>query len=274
MAVFALPLDSFGAGSAADITVTGTVVDENDEPAIGVSVATVGTGNAVVTDIDGNYSIKAPSDGKLRFSYVGYQTTEVAVNGQTKIDVKLKEESTMLEAVVVVGYGTMKRKEMTSAISHVSAEDLNKVATTDAAMLLQGKVSSLTIDNSNVGDPNQSASMQIRGVSSRSAGLGPLVVVDGVPGCDMNTINPNDIESIDVLKDGAASAIYGTRGSNGVILVSLKKGARDNQVHVTYNGALTVMKIKKELDFLSPDEWRRLKCVSDPSLDFGGNDDW
>lgn len=257
-----------------EITVTGTVVDENDEPAIGVSILVIGSNQGAMTDLDGNYSIKAPANGQLRFTYVGYQPQTVDVNGQKKINVKLKGESTTLNDVVVVGYGTMKRKEMTSAISHVSAKELNSLATTDAAMLLQGKVSSLTIDNSNVGDPNQSASMQIRGVSSRSAGLGPLVVVDGVPGCDMNTINPNDIESIDVLKDGAASAIYGTRGSNGVILVSLKKGARDNNVHVTYNGALTVMDIKKELDFLSADEWRRLKCKDDPSLDFGGNDDW
>ena len=127
----------------------------------------------------------------------------------------------------MVGYGTMKRKEMTSAISHIGAKDLNQISSLDASMLLQGKVSSVSVSNTALADPNNQGSIQIRGVSSRNAGLGPLIVVDGVPGGDMTNINPADIESIDVLKDGAASAIYGTRGSNGVILINLKKGTKD-----------------------------------------------
>ncbi len=254
--------------------ITGTVTDATGEPVIGASVTVPGTKIAAVTDIDGNFTLKVPADAKLHITYVGCKPVELNVAGKDHFEVTLEDDTNVLDEVVVVGYGTMKRKEMTSAISHVSAKDLNVMATTDAAMLLQGKVSSLTIDNSNVGDPNTSASMQIRGVSSRSAALGPLVVVDGVPGADINNINPADIESIDVLKDGAASAIYGTRGSNGVILVSLKKGARDNNMHVTYQGALTVLTPKKELEFLSADEWRRLKCKTDPTLDYGGNDNW
>ena len=163
----------------------------------------------------------------------------------------MKEESTALNEVVVVGYGTMKRKEMTSAISHVGAKDLNQISSLDASMLLQGKVSSVSVSNTALADPNSTGSIQIRGISSRNAGLGPLIVVDGVPGGDMTNINPADIESIDVLKDGAASAIYGTRGSNGVILVNLKKGTRDGEVHTTYSAAVTFNKAKKELDIMN-----------------------
>ena len=148
----------------------------------------------------------------------------------------MEEENAVLEEVIVVGYGTIKRKEMTSAISHIGAKDLNQMPTMDASMLLQGKVSSVSVSNINSADPDQHGSIQIRGVSSRSAGLGPLIVVDGIPGGDLANINPNDIESMDVLKDGAASAIYGTRGSNGVILINLKK----EHVTIKYTSPTTV----------------------------------
>ena len=158
---------------------------------------------------------------------------------------------------------------MTSAISHISAKDLNHISSLDASMLLQGKVSSVSVSNTAVADPNQSGSIQIRGISSRNAGLGPLFVIDGVPEGDMTNINPEDIESIDVLKDGAASAIYGTRGSNGVVLVNLKKGARDGQIHTSYSTSVTFNKAKKELDIMSPEEYRAYRHASNPLLDMG-----
>lgn len=218
--------------------------------------------------------MNVPKNGHLKVSYIGYETQEVAVKNGQLLKIVLKEESTALNEVVVVGYGTMKRKEMTSAISHIGAKDLNQISSLDASMLLQGKVSSVSVSNTALADPNNQGSIQIRGVSSRNAGLGPLIVVDGVPGGDMTNINPADIESIDVLKDGAASAIYGTRGSNGVILINLKKGTKDGQVHTTYSTSVTFNKAKKELDIMNAEEYRAYRTVSNPLSDMGADSDW
>lgn len=254
--------------------VSGSVTDDNGEPAIGATVLVVETGQGTATDVDGKFTVNAPRNGHLRISYIGYEPQEVAVKGRKEIKITLEEATTALDEVVVVGYGTLKRKEMTSAISHVSAKDLNQISSLDASMLLQGKVSSVSVTNTALADPNSGGSIQIRGISSRNAGLGPLIVIDGVPGGDMTNVNPADIESIDVLKDGAASAIYGTRGSNGVILVNLKKGTRDNQVHTTYSFALTLNKAKKELDIMNAEEYRAYRTVANPLSDMGGDTDW
>ena len=141
-------------------------------------------------------------------------------------------------------------------------------------MLIQGKVSGVSVSNTAVADPNNIGSIQIRGVSSRSAGNGPFVVVDGVPGGDLTNINPADIESIDVLKDGAASAIYGTRGSNGVILVNLKKGSKDGNIHTTYSGTVTLNAPKNELDMMTAEQYRAYRTVNNPLDDLGASSDW
>lgn len=206
-------------------SVKGVVVDSNGEPVIQAGVVIDGTQTGVVTDIDGTFEINAPKGATLYISSIGFKSKKVYVSGGD-LRVVLETESTALDEVVVVGYGSMKRKEMTSAISHIGAKDFSSVSSLDASMLIQGKVSGVSVSNTAVADPNNIGSIQIRGVSSRSAGNGPFIVVDGVPGGDLTNINPADIESIDVLKDGAASAIYGTRGSNGVILVNLKREAR------------------------------------------------
>ena len=254
--------------------VSGTVTDEKGEPVIGASVVVVESKQGTITDIDGKFLVNVPKNGHLKVSYIGYETQEVAVKNRQLLKIILKEESTALNEVVVVGYGTMKRKEMTSAISHIGAKDLNQISSLDASMLLQGKVSSVSVSNTALADPNNQGSIQIRGVSSRNAGLGPLIVVDGVPGGDMTNINPADIESIDVLKDGAASAIYGTRGSNGVILINLKKGTKDGQVHTTYSTSVTFNKAKKELDIMNAEEYRAYRTVSNPLSDMGADSDW
>ena len=203
--------------------VKGVIVDKTGFPLPGANVMEKGTSNGTITDLDGNFSLNVSKKGvTLTVSFMGYTPKDVVVKDKT-MNITLEENAKLLDEVVVVGYGTMKRKEMTSAISHVGAKDLNQISSLDASMLLQGKVSSVSVSNTALADPNSTGSIQIRGISSRNAGLGPLIVVDGVPGGDMTNINPADIESIDVLKDGAASAIYGTRGSNGVILVNLKK---------------------------------------------------
>lgn len=256
-------------------SVTGTVTDIAGEPLIGVTVTVPGTATGVSTDIDGKYTIRVDSKGKLRFSYVGYQTVEEAVGGRSVIDIKMKEDSEVLNEVVVIGYGTMDKKELTSAISHIGEKDFLSVSSLDPSMMIQGKVPGVSITNTGAGDPNNQASIQIRGVSSRSAGLGPLIVIDGVPGGNLTNINPNDIASFDILKDGAASAIYGTRGSNGVILVTTKKGSKDGNTHTTYSATLAWDKIIKELDMMNAQDYRDVRLGwGDRGVDLGGNLDW
>lgn len=261
--------------SAQQISVTGTVTDPSGEPLIGVSVIASGGKTGTATDIDGNYTIKVDSKSKLTFSYIGYKTVEEAVNGRTAIDVRMEENSAVLDEVVVIGYGTMDKKELTSAISHVGEKDFLTVSSLDPSMMIQGKVPGVSITNTGAGDPNNQASIQIRGVSSRSAGLGPLIVIDGVPGGNLTNLNPNDIQSFDILKDGAASAIYGTRGSNGVILVTTKKGSKDGAVHTSYSAQLSWDKLKNELDMMDADDYRQVRLGwGDTGVDLGGNENW
>lgn len=253
--------------------VKGVVVDTNGEPVIQAGILIEGTSVGVVTDLNGKFEINAAKGSTLEISSVGFKTQKVYVSGGN-IRVVLETETTALDEVVVVGYGSMKRKEMTSAISHVNSKDFSSVSSIDASMLIQGKVSGVSVSNTAIADPNNYGSIQIRGISSRSAGNGPFIVVDGVPGGDLTNINPADIESIDVLKDGAASAIYGTRGSNGVILVNLKKGSKDGSVHTTYSGTVTVNAPKRELDMLSAEQFRAYRTVKNPLEDLGASTDW
>ncbi len=274
IALAALLLSSFAA-MAQQINVSGTVTDASGEPVIGASVVAVDSQGGTTTDVDGNYVVSVDSKGKLRFSYIGFTTQTVAVDGRATIDVVLQENSAVLDEVVVIGYGTMDKKELTSAISHVGEKDFLSVSSLDPSMMIQGKVPGVSITNTGAGDPNNQASIQIRGVSSRSAGLGPLIVVDGVPGGNLTNINPNDIASFDILKDGAASAIYGTRGSNGVILVTTKKGSKDGQTHASYSGTFAWDKVKKELDMMSAQDYRDVRLGwGDTGVDLGGNEDW
>lgn len=261
--------------SAQQISIKGTVTDPSGEPLIGVSVTIPGTKIGAATDIDGNFGLTADANAKLKFSYIGYLTMEEAVDGRSVINVVMKENSEVLSEVVVIGYGTMDKKELTSAISHVSEKDFLSVSSLDPSMMIQGKVPGVSITNTGAGDPNNQASIQIRGVSSRSAGLGPLIVIDGVPGGNLTNINPNDIASFDILKDGAASAIYGTRGSNGVILVTTKKGSKDGNTHTSYSGTFAWDKIVKELDMMNAQEYRDVRLGwGDRGVNLGGNIDW
>ena len=259
--------------SAQQVKVTGTVTDPGGEPLVGVSVKAGATG--AITDIDGKYSVDVASSGTISFSYVGFETIMEKVNGRKTINVTLKEKNDVLNEVVVIGYGTMDKKELTSAISHVGEKDFLTISSLDPSMMIQGKVASVSITNTGAGDPNNQASIQIRGVSSRSAGLGPLVVIDGVPGGNLTNINPNDIASFDILKDGAASAIYGTRGSNGVIVVTTKKGTKDGNMHTSYSGMASWDVIKNELKMMNADEYRDVRLGwGDTGVDLGGNYDW
>ena len=234
-----------------------------------------GTNNGAVTDVDGNFTLTVPSNATLTISYIGYATQEIAVNGKTEFSIVMEDDSQALNEVVVVGYGTMDKKELTSAIAHVGEKDFLTVSSLDPSMMIQGKVAGVSITNTGSGDPNNQASIQIRGVSSRSAGLGPLIVIDGVPGGNLTNINPNDIASFDVLKDGAASAIYGTRGSNGVIVVTTKKGSKDGQTHTSYSGQLSWDFINKELKMMDAQQYRDVRLGwGDTGVDLGGNINW
>lgn len=257
------------------IKIVGTVTDSQGEPLIGASVTVEGEHTGVTTDFDGNYEIDVPEGGRLMFSYIGFTPERKKIDKAGRLDIVMSEDSQLLNEVVVIGYGTMDKKELTSAISHVSEKDFLTVSATDPTMLIQGKVPGVSITNTAAGDPNNTASVQIRGVSSRSAGLGPLIVIDGIPGGSLTNVNPNDIASFDILKDGAASAIYGTRGSNGVILVTTKKGAKDGTYNVTYAASVAWDKIIDELDFMNADDYRNIRLGwGDNGTDLGGNYDW
>lgn len=257
------------------LKVKGTVTDASGEPLIGVNVRTSSSRAGAVTDMDGNYTIEVSPEATLVFSYVGFESLTEAVKGRKNINVTMKEDAGVLNEVVVIGYGTMDKKELTSAISHVGEKDFLTISSLDPTMMIQGKVAGVSITNTGAGDPNNQASIQIRGVSSRSAGLGPLIVIDGVPGGNLTNINPNDIASFDVLKDGAASAIYGTRGSNGVIVVTTKKGSKDGSLHTSYSGMCSWDVMIKDLKMMSAQDYRDVRLGwGDTGVDLGGNVDW
>lgn len=259
------------------INVSGTVVDaETGEPLIGAVVRLKGDDSKYsITDVDGKFSfIGILPDAELEVSYVSYKNQSVSVDGMTELAVKMLPDSEQLEDAVVIGYGTMDKKELTSAISHINEEDFLQSTSLDVSMMIQGKVPGVSITNTGAADPNNQASIQIRGVSSRSAGTGPLIVIDGVPGGNITNINPNDIESFDILKDGAAAAIYGTRGSNGVVLITTKKGDRDGRIHTSYMGTVAANVAIHDLKMLTARQYRALRIPGGYGTDLGGNDDW
>ena len=250
--------------------ITGVVTDVKGESLIGVTVMLKGTTQGTVTENNGKFSVVGNIGDMLIISYVGYVSQTIKIKDNRPLRIKLVEDVEMLDEIVVIGYGTMEKKELTSAISHVSSKDLLKVGNGNTAMQIQGKVAGVSIANTATADPTNSASIQVRGVSSRSAGLGPLIVIDGVPGGDMNNVNENDIESIDVLKDGAASAIYGTRGSNGVIIITTKKGSQDGTVHASYSGYVNIAIPNRDLKVLNREQFLAHKRGDD----FKGDTDW
>lgn len=264
-------------GWAQNDSVHGVVSDAaNGEPIPGVVVMVHGTDNGVSTDLDGHYvlPLKGQKNPVIVFRSIGYKTQEIEANGRSVIDISLSADMEFLDEVVVIGYGTLDKKELTSAVSHVSSKEFLATSGADPTMMIQGKVAGVSIENTGAADPNNNASIQIRGISSRNAGLGPLIVIDGIPGGNMDNVNPNDIESIDILKDGAASAIYGTRGSNGLILINTKKGAKDGAFHTSYEVVTGANVMVKDLDMLSAQEFREKKVATGSAEDFGGNVDW
>lgn len=255
----------------AQIQVSGTVFDSAKEPLAGATIIEKGTSNGTSADENGAFRLTVKnSNSVLEFSYVGCNPKQQTVGSTRVFTIVLEENGAVLDDVVVIGYGTMDKKELTSAVSHISASEMLSVSSIDPAMGIQGKVAGVSVTNTATGDPNNGASIQVRGVSSRSAGLGPLIVIDGVAGGNLHNLNPNDIASIDVLKDGAASAIYGTRGSNGVIVVTTKGGAKDGQVHTDYQGYVSWDKPHNDLKVLNREEY----LAAGLGNDYGADTDW
>lgn len=265
-----LTLLSFSLTALAQQKVTGKVKDSSGEPVIGASVVVKGNNTmGTITDFDGNFMLDVPAKSVLVISYIGYVTQEVPTAGKNSLEIVLKEDTKTLDEVVVIGYGTQRKGDVTSSVASVKADNFVKGAVKDVGQLIQGKVAGLAITNPN-GDPTGSTQIRLRGTNTiGGANTAPLVLIDGIPG-ELGTVAPEDVESVDVLKDGSAAAIYGTRGTNGVILITTKqaKGVDINQVE--YNGYVSTSLIAKKLDMLNADEFRTLY----PDQDHGADTDW
>ena len=271
---------TFGSGGATDkisdenqgsakSRLTGKVVDGNGEPLAGATVMLVGSGDVYsLTDLDGNWTLNAAIPSRISVSYLGFVTKEIKVDSASPVTVQLQEDINMLEEIVVVGYGTMEKKAVTSSITSISSKDLLAgQGGSTIATALKGQISGMTINETS--SPNTSSSMQLRGVASINAAASPLVVVDGVPGADIRSINFEDVLSIDVLKDASAGAIYGTRAAAGVILVTTKK-PNEGPLKLSYTAELSTEQVSTRPQLLNREEFLRYGLGSD----LGSDNDW
>lgn len=255
-----------------DLTIIGTVTDINGEPLPGVTVSIPGTGIGTATDMEGRYSLSVPEGSTLVFSFIGFESQQVTVGNQTVIDIALSEDISSLEEVVVVGYGEQRKKEITGAVASVNAESFIQGNVGDAARLIQGKVAGLTVVTP-TGDPSKSSQILLRGTATLATSTQPLILIDGIPG-DLNTLGQDDIESIDVLKDGSAAAIYGTRGTNGVILITSKRNRGQIQPTLQYSGYISTEEFTRIPRMLSADEYRERIAAGAAFSDLGAETDW
>ena len=262
--------------SAQDFTATGTVSDSGHEPLIGASVSVVGGKVGAITDIDGNFTIQCRPGDMLEVTYVGYTSRKVQAGKGLKV--VMEEDAKTLDEVTIVGvgYGKMRKSDLTGAIASVNSKDMKQGVITSTEQLLQGKVAGLSIVQSS-GAVESGASIRLRGGTSLSASNGPLVVVDGIPGVDINSVQPSEIVSMDILKDASAAAIYGSRGANGVIIITTNRQGSDTEVNtIQYNGYVALASAAKTLDLLSANQWRSyVRSTGNMSaLDFGASTDW
>ncbi|WP_337042487.1 SusC/RagA family TonB-linked outer membrane protein [Emticicia sp. 17c] len=275
---------SHDAGKIVDITVTGRVTDAStNEPLVGCSVILKGTQKGTSTDANGNYSITVPNEKSvLVFGFIGYTKQEIAVGNNAKLDVSLKSEASDLAQVVVIGYGSATKKDMTGAVKSLKSSEFNKGIINSPEQLLQGKVAGVNVTSAS-GEPGASQNITIRGPGGLRTGSTPLFILDGMALDNSSTggatnpltfLNPQDIESIDVLKDASATAIYGSRGANGVVLITTKKGKAGFST-LTYSGSVGISKIARALPVFTADEFRtQVKAVGGVLEDLGGNTDW
>jgi TonB-linked SusC/RagA family outer membrane protein len=254
---------------AQNLTISGTVHDAKNDPVAGASVVVKGATVGVITDVNGGYSINAPADATLVFSFLGLTSKEEAVAGRGRIDVTLSESAYALEETVVIGYGTLEKRQVTSSISSISARELPQgLGGASIASSLSGKVSGLIMHET--ASPNSALSLQLRGMASVNAASGPLVVIDGMPGGDIRSVVQEDIQSIDILKDASAGAIYGTRATGGVILITTKQ-AQEGKMKLTYTGEVIFKNTFAKPEVMTAQEYLQYKGGS---YNFGGDYDW
>ena len=261
--------------SGKKVKVRGVIKDETGEPIIGATVRVKGQSEGTVSDFDGNFTLDVTDDNTLQISYIGYQTQEFAVGKQHHFSIVLEEDKKILNEVVVIGYGTQKKGDITSSVGSVKSEDFTAGAINDAGQLIQGKIAGLSVTNPS-GNPVGGTEISLRGNTTiLGASTNPLILIDGVPG-DFNTVAPEDIESIDVLKDGSAAAIYGSRGTNGVVLITTKKSKGNNINEVQYSGYLSLSTIAKKPDFCDANDYRQQikDGLRDAAWDLGDNTNW
>ena len=259
----------FALDVSAQTTVSGHVKDDTGEDVIGASVMEKGTSNGTVTDFDGKFTLQCKSGATLVISFIGYNPQEV--KAKDGLEITLKEDVAQLNEVVVVGYGSMAKKEISSSVVQISKDQFNQGAASDPMALIAGKVAGLNVASSADANPNAMTNIQVRGAGSLTASNGPLIVIDGIAGGDLRNIATQDVESITVLKDAGSAAIYGTRGANGVILVTTKKGSGTAGVtNVTYDSYIAFNVQKPRVEILSTDEFRR----SRRGQDYGADTDW
>ncbi|QCX40970.1 SusC/RagA family TonB-linked outer membrane protein [Aureibaculum algae] len=257
------------------IPISGIVKDSNGVPLPGASVIEKNTTNGTITDFDGEFSIKVASKNSiLLVSFIGYSNIEIKIGSQTKINVQLEEDAQNLNEVVLIGYGSQQRKAVSTAVAKVASEDFNQGAVGNSMDLIQGKVAGLQITRSGGNNPNSGVAIQLRGITSLTGSTSPLIVVDGIPGGNLDLLQQNDIESFDVLKDGAAAAIYGTRGTNGVILITTKKGKKGKS-SFNYSTFLSRDFVNSKPEFLSASEFRQAITdgIISPNNDLGASTD-
>ena len=243
-------------------SVKGTVVDQNGQPIIGMTVMEQGTQNGTTTDIDGNYQIIVSNGtASLEFTALGYQTVVEAVNNRAVIDVTSAEEAMVLDAVVAIGYGSVRKKDLTTAVSTVSTEDMKLRPVTEASGFIQGKVAGVTVQQTS-GLPGSGMTVRVRGASSIASSNDPLYVVDGVPVGTGNYaiayLSPQDIETMQILKDASSAAIYGSRAANGVVLITTKQGKKSRGPQVSLNASVGLANVAKTYDVLNAQEYKEL----------------
>ena len=242
---------------AQNTTLKGVIVDETDTPLIGATVQVKGTSTGSITDFDGNYTIKANKGAVITFSYIGYKTQEIKFTGQPTVNIKMVPDNQTLDEVVVVGYGTMKRSDLTGSVASIAAKDVEGFKTSSVAGALGGQIAGVQITSTD-GTPGAGFSINIRGVGTLTGDSSPLYIVDGFEVDDIDYLSNSDIESIEILKDASSSAIYGARAANGVVLISTKSGKIGKPI-INYNGSASYRKISKKLDVLSPYEFVKLQ---------------
>ncbi|HSF54920.1 MAG TPA: SusC/RagA family TonB-linked outer membrane protein, partial [Algoriphagus sp.] len=282
--LFLLPLFLlFGqiAFAQSDLQVQGTILDSTGEPLPGVNVVIKGTSTGTVTDLDGKYTLNVPSDAVLVFSFVGFTSQEIPVNNQTEINLTLADDTSDLDEFIVVGYGLQRKSDLTGSISSIKSEEINRLPVADVTQSLQGRVSGVQV-TSNSGAPGEGTTIRIRGVGTLN-NSNPLFVVDGMLLDDIDFINPNDVESMEVLKDASATAIYGSRGANGVVIVTTKKGSFDTPGRISIDAYTGIQQVANKISLVDGRQFAELANELEQNVgnqpiynvnDYGVGTDW